>query len=63
LFSKDKDAIKDLKEQLYKRVEIIDLGPTSYYLGTEIARDRKNQTISLTQSKFPNEIIKRFNKD
>ena len=48
LFSKNRDAIRDLKIQLSKRVEITDLGPTSYYLGIEINRDRKNKTISLS---------------
>ena len=48
VFSKNKESIITLKKELSKKVDITDLGPTSYYLGIEIKRDRVNKTITLT---------------
>ena len=37
-----------------------DLGPTTFYLGIEITRDRANRSITMSQSSYINDIVTRF---
>ena len=38
--------------ELEKDLELINLGPVSYFLGIEITKDRKNKVIKLNQMKY-----------
>jgi len=53
-----KEEIQKLKKALSKRFDMTDLGPSSYYLGMTITRDRKNQTIRLSQKGYIEKILK-----
>ncbi|KAK2070683.1 hypothetical protein P8C59_005160 [Phyllachora maydis] len=53
--------ITDLKKRLNKVYTIEDLGPTAYFLGMQIIRDRPNRRLWLNQSQYIEEAVSRFN--
>ncbi|KAK2074417.1 hypothetical protein P8C59_008625 [Phyllachora maydis] len=53
--------ITDLKRRLNKVYTIEDLGPTAYFLGVQIIRDRPNRRLWLNQSQYVEEAVSRFN--
>lgn len=50
-----------LKKKLEKEFEMSDLGELHYCLGVEFTRNRVSKTITLSQSKYIEEVLKRFN--
>jgi hypothetical protein len=54
--------LKWLKSRLEEEFEMSDLGELHYCLGVEFERDRANRTITVSQSKYIEEVRKRFNK-
>ena len=53
--------IKELKKELTKRFSMTDLGPSTYYLGMEIQRDRTKRTVRVTQTTYLRKVLDRFN--
>ena len=43
------------------KFKVKDLGPVHYCLGLQITRNRGNQTITVSQEKYVNDILERFN--
>lgn len=50
-----------LKAKLKAEFEMSDLGELKYCLGVEFERDRKARTITMSQKKYIEEVLKRFN--
>jgi Reverse transcriptase (RNA-dependent DNA polymerase) len=50
-----------LKSKLNVEFEMTDLGELKYCLGVEFERDRKARTITMSQKKYIEEVLKRFN--
>ena len=50
-----------LKAKLEKEYEMSDLGELHYCLGVEFARDRAKKTITMSQRKYIEGVLKRFN--
>lgn len=61
LVGKDVEKIKKLKKDLGKSFDMKDLGPAKKILGMEIKRDRKAKKLWLSQKKYIEQILKRFN--
>ena len=55
------DLIKEVKQQLSFEFRMKDLGPTHFILGMEIKRDRSSKKLWLSQQKYIEGILKRFN--
>ncbi len=53
--------LKWLKSRLEDEFEMSDLGELHYYLGVEFEKDRANRTITMSQNKFIEEVLMRFN--
>ena len=51
----------EVKAMLKEEYEMTDLGELYYCLGVEFKRDRAAQTITMSQHKYLEEILKRFN--
>lgn len=51
----------EVKAMLKEEYEMTDLGELSYCLGVEFKRDRAARTITMSQHKYLEEILKRFN--
>ena len=62
IISPEINNINFLKGELYKKFEIIDLGPVSHYLGINITRDRAKRIISLNQAKYIDEKLTLYQK-
>jgi hypothetical protein len=60
IFGPNLPDINKLKRALNQRFQMTDLGPTKYYLGMEITRDRPNRTIRLSQRGYIEQVIKDF---
>jgi len=61
--SKDKSLINKLKSQLNEEFEMKDLGAVKKILGMEIRRDRKAGTLYLSQGRYLEKVLGRFNMD
>jgi len=61
VFAENKNEINSLKQQLKRKLELSDLGNISYYLGMEISRDRTKNKLFLSQKKYINELLSKFN--
>ena len=59
--SKDKPLIDKLKSQLSDEFEMKDLGAVKKILGIEIHRDRKADELYLSQRKYLEKLLNRFN--
>ncbi|KAK2070872.1 hypothetical protein P8C59_005334 [Phyllachora maydis] len=53
--------ITDLKKRLNKVYALEDLGPTAFFLGVQIIRDRPYRRLWLNQSQYIEEAVSRFN--
>jgi hypothetical protein len=53
--------LKWLKSRLEDEFEMSDLGGLHYCFGVEFERDRANHTITMSQSKYMEEVLKHFN--
>ena len=61
IVGQDIAQISKLKEQLVESFDMKDLGPTKQILGMEITRDRKIRRLWLSQERYVERILKRFN--
>ena len=55
------DLIKEVKRQLSSKFDMKDLGLANFILVMEIQRDRENKRVWLSQQKYNEDILKRFN--
>jgi hypothetical protein len=55
------NILKWLKSRLEDEFEMSDLGELQYCLGVEFERDLANRTITMSQRKYIEEVLKRFN--
>eukprot|EP00963_Diacronema_lutheri_P010081 scaffold953_cov326-Pavlova_lutheri.AAC.1 len=53
-------AVESVKQLLLTAFEGRDLGPTDYFLGIKIQRDRYRRTVFLSQENYVKNIIERF---
>ncbi|KAH9726277.1 Integrase catalytic domain-containing protein [Citrus sinensis] len=60
---KNRDEIERLKKQLASEFEMKDLGDAQRILGMEIHRDKKNQSVWLTQKSYLKRVLERFDMD
>jgi len=60
LASKSTAALDETVKELSSHFELRDLGPTSYFLGIHITRDRPNRSISLSQHQYIVKMLDRF---
>ncbi|KAH9779099.1 Integrase catalytic domain-containing protein [Citrus sinensis] len=61
--SKNRDEIERLKKQLAFEFEMKDLGDAHRILGMEIRRDKKNESVWLTQKSYLKKVLERFDMD
>ena len=54
------DAIQRVKEELGKHFKLRDLGPTKWFLGIHIIRDRSKHTLSLSQHQYCVDMLEEF---
>ncbi|KAI3790253.1 hypothetical protein L2E82_03169 [Cichorium intybus] len=59
--AKDKLEIAKLKAQLSKEFEMTDLGPAKKILGMEITRNRQHGKLYLSQKRYIEKVLQRFN--
>ena len=57
----DSKLIGKLKERLFKSFDMKDLGPAKQMLGMRITRDRKAKKLWLSQEKYVERVLERFN--
>ncbi|KAK4838721.1 hypothetical protein QYF36_015896 [Acer negundo] len=60
LIGNDVGVLTSVKEWLAKQFDMKDLGETSFILGIQVIRDRKNRTIALSQASYIDKILSRF---
>jgi Reverse transcriptase (RNA-dependent DNA polymerase) len=58
--SKSKTAISEFKREFSKRFKLRLQGPTTFFLGVKLERDRANRTISLSQPTYIQSIIDEY---
>ena len=63
IVGKDAMKISQLKKELSKSFDMKDLGPAQQILGMRIIRDRKKRRLWLSQEKYVERVLKRFNMD
>ncbi|KAH9721062.1 Integrase catalytic domain-containing protein [Citrus sinensis] len=61
--SKNRDEIERLKKQLASEFEMKDLGDAQRILGMEIRRDKKNESVWLTQKSYLKKVLEKFGMD
>ena len=61
IVGRDSNKIVDLKASLSKSFAMKDLGPAKQILGMRISRDRKNKKLWISQEKYIEKVLKRFN--
>ncbi|GJU78181.1 retrotransposon protein, putative, ty1-copia subclass [Tanacetum coccineum] len=59
--AKDKTEVANLKAQLSKEFEMTDLGPAKKILGMEIIRERQHGKLYLSQKRYIEKVLQRFN--
>jgi hypothetical protein len=52
--------MNSIKDNLFSRFDMKDMGDLSYFLGWKITRNRKEKTISINQTTYIRDIIKRY---
>ena len=57
----DETMINKLKKELSKFIDMKDLGPTKQILGMKIVHDIKTKKLWMSQKKYVEQVIKRFN--
>jgi len=58
---KSRSAIDKLKKDLSSEFEMKDLGEAKKMLDMEIERDRRSGKVSLTQKRYSQKVLQRFN--
>ena len=58
--STNMQAIRELKKDLSKSFAMKDLGSSKRILGMKISRDRKMKTLILSQQKYIEKVLERF---
>jgi len=58
----DSDDVRKDKETLKRKYNMTDLGEISWILGIHVTRDREEGWIALSQQKYLEEVLERFNK-
>ncbi|KAH9793687.1 hypothetical protein KPL71_004622 [Citrus sinensis] len=61
--SKNRDEIERLKKQLASKFEMKELGDAQRILGMKIRRDKKNESVWLTQKSYLKKVLERFGMD
>lgn len=61
IFSNDPQELKHLKEMLSSNFKIKDLGQVRECLGMSVKFDTKNNVVTLSQEKYIDQILKKFN--
>ncbi len=61
LIGESPGLISGMKKMLSDRFEVTDLGDLSYFLGIKVSRDRSSRLITLSQPKYINNVLERFN--
>lgn len=61
LASNSSTLLQDTKKALSDRFEMTDMGQLKYFLGMEIEQDVEAGKITVRQSKFANDILRKFN--
>ncbi|KAM1264815.1 hypothetical protein ACFX2J_034579 [Malus domestica] len=61
IVGQDASMIKKLKEELSKSFDMKDLGPAKQILGMEIIHDRKSKKLWLSQEKYVERVLEKFN--
>lgn len=61
LFFNDKKGADELKTALKNNFQMKDLGPISCCLGIEVKRDRRAKSMKLTQTRYINKVLSKFN--
>ena len=61
MFSNEIAMLNEEKKSLRKRFDVEDLGEVNYVLGMLVKRDRKLRTLTFSQPKYLEGILKRFN--
>ena len=61
LVGNNMNLIKEVKQRQSSILDMKDIGPTHFILGMEIKRDRESKRLWLSQQKYIEEILKRFN--
>ena len=54
------DAIRWVKSQLMSTFDVRDLGPSRYFLGMQLIRDRAQRTLKVVQSRMVKELLDKF---
>lgn len=62
-FSNNSEMLKKEKDMIAERFKVDDLGEVKYVLGMVIERNRKTRTLSISQPKYLEGILKRFGMD
>jgi hypothetical protein len=63
LVSKSDAAMDSVTQELKKHFKLRDLGATTYLLSVQVHQDLESRSISLSQSHYVNELLKRFGMD
>ena len=61
IVGQDVNMVGSLKKELFKSFDIKDLGLARQILGMQILRDRKAKKLWLSQEKYVERVLKRFN--
>ena len=57
LFAQSKESMERLKEELKKEFNITDLGELKQIVGLEVARDRKQWTLTIKQIQYIKKVL------
>jgi len=58
--AKTKEGIQHIKAELQRHFKLHDLGPTSWFLGIDIKRNRSTCTITLSQCQYIVDMLRDF---
>jgi hypothetical protein len=61
ILGKHAESIAKIKQELGQHFKFRDLGPTKWFLGIHITRDRLNRTLSFSQRQYCKDMLKEFN--
>jgi hypothetical protein len=62
VFSQTKEAVQQLKEELFEAFDMKDLGAARHFLGMEVTRDRRSskKTLKISQKAYIDRMLARF---
>jgi histone deacetylase 1/2 len=60
LVCNNKDKLLQVKEELFRKFEMKDLGDLHFFLGMEVERDRAQRLLYINQIRYLKEILKHF---